>query len=72
MSSKYTKREEIFSGSKNRSLVTFEHEKSPLHTIVSGGTGKGKTNFVRQYLKLYLDQHLVQDQDQDQNSLIVV
>ena len=37
----------------NRSLVRFECEKSPLHTIVYGGTGTGKTFFLRQYLKLY-------------------
>ena len=49
----------------NRSLVRFEYEKSPLHTIVYGGTGTGKTYFIRQYLKLYLDQN--QDQDQGIN-----
>ena len=43
----------------NRSLVRFEYERSPLHTIVYGGTGTGKTYFIRQYLKLYL----VQNQD---------
>ena len=43
----------------NKSLVRFEYEKSPLHTIVYGGTGTGKTYFSRQYLKLYL----VQNQD---------
>ena len=76
--SKYTKLEESFGGFMNRSLVRFEFEKSPLHTIVYGGTGTGKTYFIRQYLKLYLDhdhvqdqvqdqvQHQVQDQDQDQ------
>ena len=48
----------------NRSLVRFEYEKSPLHTIVYGGTGTGKTYFNKQYLKLYLD--LEQDQNQDQ------
>ena len=53
--SKYTKLEESFGGIMNRSLVRLEYEKSPLHTIVYGGTGKGKTYFVRQYLKLYLD-----------------
>ena len=37
----------------NRSLVRFEYEKSPLHTIVYDGTGTGKTYFIRQYLKLY-------------------
>ena len=52
--SKYTKLEESFGGFMNRSLVRFEYEKSPLHTIVYGGTGAGKTYFIRQYLKLYL------------------
>ena len=37
----------------NRRLVRFEYEKSPLHTIAYGGTGPGKTYFIRQYLKLY-------------------
>ena len=46
--SKYTKLEESFGGFMNRSLVRFEHEKSPLHTIVYGGTGTGKTYFIRQ------------------------
>ena len=63
--SKYTKQEESFGGFMNRSLVRFEYEKSPLHTIVYGGTGTGKTYFIRQYLKLYLD--LDQDQNRDQN-----
>ena len=48
----------------NRSLVRFKFEKSPLHTIVYGGTGTGKTYFIRQYLKLYS----VQNQDQDLRS----
>ena len=60
---KYTKLEENFSRFMNRNLVRFEYEKSPLHTIVYGGTGKGKTYFIRQYLKLYS----VQDQDENQN-----
>ena len=64
--SKYTKLEESFGRFMNRSLVRFEYEKSPLHTIVYGGTGTGKTYFIRQYLKLYLDHDQVQDQDQDQ------
>ena len=42
-----------FGGFMNRSLVRFEDEKSPLHTIVYGGTGTGKTYFIRIYLKLY-------------------
>ena len=68
--SKYTKLEESFGGFMNRSLVRFECEKSPLHTIVYGGTGTGKTYFIRQYLKLYLDPpsgHTDEDQDQDLN-----
>ena len=70
-SSKYTKLEESFGGFMNRSLVRFESEKSPLHTIVYGGTGTGKTYFIRQYLKLYLDhdQDKVQDQDQVQDQV---
>ena len=55
ISSKYTKLEENFGGFMNKSLVTFEYEKSPLHTIVYGGTGTGKTYFIRYYLNLYLD-----------------
>ena len=52
----------------NKSLVRFEYEKSPLHTIVYGGTGTGKTYFIRQYLNLYLDpQSGYTDQDQNQN-----
>ena len=53
----------------NRSLVRFEYEKSPLQTIVYGGTGTGKTYFINQYLKLYLD--LDQDQQQAKNISIV-
>ena len=51
----------------NRSLVRFEYEKSPLHTIVYGGTGTGKTYFIRQYLKLYSIQNQNRDQNQNQN-----
>ena len=82
--SKYTKLEESFGGFMKRSLVRFEYEKSPLHTIVYGGTGTGKTYFIRQYLKLYLDprsgytdpnqnqnQDQHQNQDQDQGSNLV-
>ena len=53
----------------NRRLVRFEYEKSPLHTIVYGGTGTGKAYFIRQYLKLYFDQN--QNQDQAKNKVIV-
>ena len=41
--SKYAKLEETFGGFMKRSLVRFEFEKSPLHTIVYGATGTGKT-----------------------------
>ena len=37
----------------NRNLVRFEYEKSPLHTIVYGGTGTGKTYF-KTILKIIL------------------
>ena len=75
--SKYTKLEESFGGFMNKSLVRFEYEKSPLHTILYGGTGTGKTYFIRQYLKLYLDQdgeawsETHQDQNQPKNIVIV-
>ena len=39
-----------------------EYEKSPLHTIVYGGTGTGR------YFKLYI----YQDLDQDRRSVIIV
>ena len=61
------KLEESFGGFMDRSLVRFEYEKSPLHTIVYGGTGTGKTYFIRQYLKLYSVQNQDQDQDQDRD-----
>ena len=61
--SKYTKLEESFGGFMNRSLVRFEYDMSPLHTIVYGGTGTGKTYFIRQNFKLYQDEDLNQDQD---------
>ena len=67
--SKYTELEESFGGFMNRSLVRFEYEKSPLHTIVYGGTGTSKTYFIRQDLRLYLDQD--QDQQQAKNIIIV-
>ena len=51
--SKYAKLENNFVGFAKRCMVIFEFEKPPLHTIVYGGTGTGKTFFVRQYLKLY-------------------
>ena len=51
--SKYTKLEENFGGFMNETLVKIEFEKSPLHTIVYGATGTGKTYFFRQNLKLY-------------------
>ena len=60
----------------NRSLFRFEYEKSPLHTIVYGGTGTDKTYIIRQYLKLYLDPRSgytdqKQNQDQDLRSSLV-
>ena len=39
--SKYTKLEDSFVGFMKRSQVRFDYEKSPLHTIVYGGTGTG-------------------------------
>ena len=51
----------------NRSLVRFEYEKSPIHTIVYRGTVTGKTYFIRQYLKLYSVQNQNRDQKQNQN-----
>ena len=36
-----------------KSLVRFEFERSPLHTIVYGASNTGKTYFVKQYLNLY-------------------
>ena len=66
--SKNTILDENFGGFMNRSLVRFEYEKSPLHTIVNGGTGTGKTYFIRQYFKLYLDPRSgYTDQNQNQN-----
>ena len=63
----------------NRSVVRFEYENSPLHTIFYGGTGTGKTCFNRQYLKLYLDprsgytdQNQNQNKDQDQAKNIII
>ena len=41
--SKYTKLEGNFGGFMIRGLVRFEYEKSPLQTIVYGGTGTCKT-----------------------------
>ena len=66
--SKYTKLEESFGGFINRSLIKFEYEKSPLQTIVYGGTGTSKTCFVRQILNLYQNRDQDQHQDQDQKS----
>ena len=69
MPSKYTKLDENFGGFINRGALRFEFEKSPLHTIIYGATGTGKTYFVRQYLKLYLNGNssLKPDQDQEQD-----
>ena len=49
----------------NRRLVRFEFEKSPLQTIVYGATGTGKTYFVRQFLKLYLDGNALSETHQE-------
>ena len=68
--SKYTKLDKRFAGFMNRSLVRFEYEKSPLHTIVCGGTGTGKTYFIIKYLKLYLDPRSCYT-DQAKNIIIV-
>ena len=65
--SKYTKLGGSFVGFLNRILVRFQYEKSQLHTIVYGGTGTGKTYFVRPYMKLYQDRDQDQHQNQDQN-----
>ena len=76
--SKYTKLEESFGQIINKSLVRFEFEKSPLHTIVYGGTGTGKTYFIRQNLNLYQDQdgeacsETHQDQDRDDQVIIKI
>ena len=51
--SKYTKLEESFDGFMNKSLVRFEFENSPLHTIVYGANNTGKTYFVKPYFNLY-------------------
>ena len=37
--------EKIFKGHEDEKLKQFENEKSPLHTIVYGGTGTGKNIF---------------------------
>ena len=59
----------------NKSLVRFEFEKSPLHTIVYGATGTGKTCFVRQYLNLY-QESCFEDQGtcfaDDRRSIIII
>ena len=58
----YTK---LVGGFINRSPVRFECKKSSLHAVAYGGTGTGKTYFVKKDLKLY------QDQDQDQGSCFI-
>ena len=65
--SKYKKLDKSFGGFMNRSLVRFEYEMSPLHTIFYGGTSTGKTYFIRQYLKFYSVQNQDQNQNRDQN-----
>ena len=53
---KYAKIERNFCGFAGRCMIRFEFEKLLLQTIVYGGTGLGKTYFVRHHLKLYRDQ----------------
>ena len=65
---KYKKSEENFGGFMKKRLVKIEFEKSPLHTIVYCATGTGKNYFVKQYLKLYIDQ----EQDRDNKNIIIV
>ena len=67
--SKYTKLDESFGGFKHRNVLRFEFEKSPLHTIIFSATGTGKTYFVRQYLKLYLNGNLSMKSNQDQEQV---
>ena len=66
------KLDESFAGFINKSLLRFKYETSSLHTIVYGGSGTGKTYFVKENLKLNLDQDLDQDQDQDRRSIVIV
>ena len=65
--SKYTKLEESFEWFINKSLVRFDSEKSPLHTIVYGASNTGKTYFVKKYLNLYQ-----QDEEEHKKKIIVV
>ena len=51
----------------NKSLVRFEFEKSPLHTLVFGASNTGKTYFVKQYLNLYRE-----DEDEHKKKIIIV
>ena len=63
--SKHAKFEESFAGYVEKSLVTFEYKKSPLHTVVYGGSGTGKTYFVQQY-------NLFEEEAREQKRTIVV
>ena len=68
--SKYAKIEESFGGFIHRRVLRFEFEKSPLHTIIYGGFGTGKTYFVRQYLKSILNGELKERTHQvDKNNI---
>ena len=69
MPCKYTKLDENFGGFIHRRAFRFEFEKSPLHTIIYGATGTGKTYFVRQQLKLYLSGNSSVKPDQDQEQI---
>ena len=68
LQSKFTKLEENFSGFMNGSLVRFDFEKSPLHTIVYGATGTGKTFFIKQYSKLYQNGEAWSETHQEQDN----
>ena len=65
--SKYTKLEGSYGRFIHGRKLKFEFEKSPLHTIIYGATGTGKTYFVRQNLKLFLEGKLSEKPDHDQD-----
>ena len=64
---KYTKLEESFDGFMSKSLVRFEFERLPLHTIVYVASNTGKTCFVKHYLNLYR-----QDEEEHKMKIIIV
>ena len=45
-----------FKGYEEKEFKKFGYEKSPLHTIVYGGTSICKTYFVKHYLELYKEE----------------